>query len=300
MTGAPHRAATPASPPPRTVAQVLAALRRRLADAGVPTPAVDAELMLRHLTGWSRARLLTAAAEPVPEGLSSRLEPLAARRAAREPLQLLLGTVGFRHLELEVRPGVFIPRPETETLAGAAIERTHAGGVVLEPCTGSGAVACAVADEMEGGATVVATDSSAAAVALARANAARCGVAVDVVLGDLLAPVDRALRGRVHVLVSNPPYLAAAELAALEPEVRQWDPLRALVSGPTGHEVSDRLIAAAPGWLRPRGWLLLEVDERRARECAARARAAGFDDASVLPDLAGRDRVVAARLPRQR
>lgn len=281
-------------PPVSTVAAALDDLRRRFADAGVPTPAVDAELLVRHLTGWSRSHLLTSAGDPLPVAVADRLEVLAGRRERREPLQLLLGTVGFRHVDLEVRPGVFIPRPETEVLAGEAVARTPAGGIVVEPCTGSGAVACAVAAEVAA-ASVTATDFSVAAVTLARRNAARCGVDVDVRHGDLLAPLGPRLRGRVDVLVSNPPYLASDELADLEPEVARWDPASALVSGRTGHEVSDRLLAEAPAWLRPGGWLLLEVADRRALQCAERARLAGFADVAVLPDLAGRDRLVAAR-----
>lgn len=266
----------------------------RLATAGVPTPRVDAEALVRHVTGWSASRLVTDAAEPVDRGAAERLEGLADRRAAREPLQLILGTVGFRYLELEVREGVFIPRPETEVLAGEAIDRLPDGAVVIEPCTGTGAVACAVASERRG-TTVVATDVSAEAVALARDNARRAGVDVTVALGDLFAPVDADLRGRVDIVVSNPPYLATGELLDLEPEVAGWDPNVALVAGPTGHEVSDRLIAEAPGWLRPGGWLLLEVDAGRARETARRARALGYARAEVIADLTGADRIVAAQ-----
>jgi release factor glutamine methyltransferase len=269
-------------------------LALRLAAAGVPSPEVDAALLLRHVLGWSAARLRVDGEAPIDPAAEARLEDLARRREAREPLQLLIGSVGFRRLDIEVGPGVFIPRPETEVLAGEAIARVPPGGVVVEPCTGTAAVACAVADE-SGAGRVVATDIAPAAVALARANAARCGVAVEVLAGDLLAPVPAALRGRVDVLVSNPPYVAAGELAGLEPEVVDWDPPAALVSGPTGHEVTDRLIAAGVEWLAPRGWLLLEVADVRAVQTATRARAAGLVDVAVLRDLAGRDRVVVAR-----
>lgn len=277
-----------------TVAEARQWTQAHLADAGVPTPAVDATWLIRHVTGWSGGQLRTGAGKQLPAEAWQRLQALARRRAAREPLQLLLGTVAFRYLELEVRPGVFLPRPETEVLAEQAIVRTPAGGVVVEPCTGTGAVACAVAAESQAG-RVLATDCSTAAVALARANARRGGLAVAVAHGDLLGPLEAAWRGRVDVLVSNPPYLAEGELDGLEPEVRDWDPYEALVAGPTGHEISDRLIAAAGGWLRPGGWLLLEVADARAAAAAARASAAGLHEAHVLADLAGRDRIVAAR-----
>lgn len=285
----------PSSASPSTAGDALERLGACLARAGVPTPEVDAEWLACHVTAWSRAELLTRGDQPLDPDAVERLNELGARRAGREPLQLILGSVGFRHLDLAVRPGVFIPRPETETLAGEAIARTPRGGFVVEPCTGTGAVACAVATEAEP-AVVVATDASSAAVSLARENAARYRLEVDVRRGDLLAPVDEQLRGRLHVLVANPPYVASHELASTEPEVHEWEPSEALVAGPTGHEVSDRLIDAALDWLAPGGWLLLEVDERRAEDVRARCVAGGLTDATVVRDPAGRNRVVAARL----
>jgi release factor glutamine methyltransferase len=279
-----------------TVVEAVCAVAARLEAAGVPAPAVDAALLARHVLDWSHTALVLRGGQPLPEDAAARLDELAARRTAREPLQLLLGTAGFRWVDLEVRPGVFVPRPETEVLAGEAVARLPADGVAVEPCTGSGAVACAIAQEVPG-ARVVATDVSPAAVDLARRNAGRLGVRVEVRLGDLLAPVAPGLRGMVDVLVSNPPYLADAELATLEPEVRDHDPRAALVAGPTGHEVTDRLIAAGGAWLRPGGWLLLETADTRARATARRAAAAGLTDVAVLPDLTGRDRVVVARRP---
>lgn len=243
---------------------------------------------------WPRARLRTSADVQLGEPALEQIRVAARRRAQREPLQLIVGSVGFRHLDIEVRPGVFIPRPETEVLAGLAVERTPAGGVVVEPCTGTGAVACAVATEASP-AVVVATDISPAAVALAGDNARRNHAPVTVLQGDILEPVDPALQGAVDVLVCNPPYVAADEMAGLEPELA-WDPVAALVSGPTGDEVVDRLISAAPQWLRPGGWLLLEVDSGRAQSTAGRMRAAAFEDVAVVPDLAGRDRVVMGTL----
>lgn len=277
-----------------TVGEVQGELEELLGAAGVATPGVDAEWMVRHVTGWSRAQLLTATDRQLSSEDLARLRAMGKRRATREPLQLILGSVGFRALDLEVRPGVFVPRPETEVLAGEAIARVPAGGIVVEPCTGTGAVACAIASEADPS-SVVATDISAAAVALAADNAERSGVDVVVARGDLLAPVEPRLRGQVDVLVSNPPYIAEGELAALDPEVAGWDPHRALVAGPTGHEVSDRLIAAAGEWLVPGGWLLLEVAESRAAEAAARAVSTGLTDVATIADLTGRPRIVAAR-----
>jgi release factor glutamine methyltransferase len=277
------------------VREAVAELAGRLGAAGVPTPDVDAELLFRHVLGWSRSELLLRGGEPLPPEAAARLEELGARRATREPLQLIVGSVGFRHLDLLVHPGVFIPRPETEVLAGEAIARVPPGSVVVEPCTGTGAVACAVATEASPR-LVVATDCSRAAVVLARENAARCGCAdvVDVLSGDLLDPVPTELRGAVDVLVSNPPYLTPEEFTAAEPEVRDWDPPEALVAGPSGTEVAARLISAAGQWLRPGGWLFLEVDPARAAAIAALAHGIGLVEVVIIPDLAGRPRVVAA------
>jgi release factor glutamine methyltransferase len=251
------------------------AVAARLAAAGVPSPEADARWLLQAF-----------AADP------DGLEAAVARRAAREPLQLVLGTAAFRHLELRVRPGVFIPRPETEVLAGLAVDRVPAGGVVVEPCTGTGAIACAVADEAEPS-RVVATDVDAAAVALAGENAAPWPV-VEVLRSHLLVGVDPALRGAVDVLVSNPPYLTPAQVDAADPEVRDHDPHLALVGGDSGWEVIADLVAAAPRWLRPGGWVLLEDDPSRVEQ-TAQALAHHVGPSSVEPDLAGRPRFALAR-----
>ncbi len=157
-----------------------------------------------------------------------------------------------------------------------------------------GAVACAVASETSA-AMVIATDTSPAAVALACANARTLGLDVTVLAGDLLDPVPTDLRGRVDVLVCNPPYLAADELAGLEPEVAGWDPPTALVAGPNGNEVADRLVAQAADWLAPGGWLLLEVDPSRAPAVVAAMRGAGLVDATIVADLTGAARFPVAR-----
>ena len=279
-----------------TVAAARAALRRRFAAAGIPTPDVDADLLVAHVLGVGRGALGALGRADLRPDAARALEVLASRRAAREPLQLLLGTVGFRHLALEVLAGVFVPRPETEVLVDVALARLRVDGVVVEPCTGTGAVALSLAAE-GAAADVVATDRSPAAVALARANAARLGLDVTVLEGDLLEPVPERLRGRVDVLVCNPPYLAEHELAHLEPEVVDWDPVDALVSGATGFEVVDRLLDEAPTWLAPAGALVVEVDPARAPSTAARFAAAGFVDVEVVRDLAGRERIVAGRRP---
>ena len=287
-----------------TVARVAA----RLAAAGVPTPEVDARWLVEHVTA------LTGGCEGCGGAL---LDGLVARRAAREPLQLVLGKTWFRELELRCAPGVFIPRPETEIVAGVAIgeARRHATPVVAEPCTGTGAIALSVAVEVPW-ARVVATDLDPAAVDLARDNLARvlAGEAgpplladqVEILHGDLLAPLRSPgahqawaphLRGALDVLVSNPPYLPAADRGSWHPEVAAHDPDAALVGGEDGHEVVDRLLRAAATWLRPGGLVVLEIDERRGPDARAAATAAGLVDVRIVVDLTGADRAVTARRP---
>lgn len=258
----------------------------RLAAAGVPSPDVDARWLVDHVTtnGIADARAL---------------EPLVVRRVAREPLQRILGTSAFRHVEVVVAPGVFVPRPETEVVAGAAIDAVHRARLrtptptCVDLCTGSGVIALAVATEAAP-VRVVATDRDAAAVAATTANAADAGVRVEVHVGDLFRPLPDDLRGDVDVLVSNPPYLPAADVDSWEPEVRDHDPRAALVGGVDGHEVVDRILDAAGTWLAPGGRVIVEIDDRRGDDAVRRARAAGLDDVRLLPDLTGRDRAVVA------
>jgi release factor glutamine methyltransferase len=263
----------------------------RLAAAGIPAARAEARWLVEHAT---------ATATP------GRLEALVTRRLAGEPLQLLLGRWPFRTVELTLEAGVFVPRPETEVVAGFAIDHARRLGrpvLAAEPCTGSGAISCALVAEVDG-IEVVATDLDPRAVALARRNLAevrgRSGAVArrsraEVHLGDLLDPLPEHLRGRLDLLVANPPYLPVADRAAMAPEVVEHDPAAALFGGVDGHEVVDRLLAEAGDWLAPGGLLVVEIDDRRGGEAAERARAAGLDEVRVAPDLAGRDRALLAR-----
>ena len=279
--------------------EVFAAVRHRLAAAGVPSPGVDARWLIEHVVAGAGAGAGAGARPVLTRGSpADRLEALVARRAAREPLQLVLGTAAFRTIEVACRPGVFIPRPETEVVAGVAIDRARqraAGALVVEPCTGSGAIACAVAVEVPG-VRVLATDLDPAAVDLARHNArATAPERIEVRHGDLLDPLDASLRGHLDVLVANPPYLPATDRGTWAPEVGDHDPPAALIGGPDGHEVVDRLLALAVEWLAPGGSVVLEIDERRGAQAAAVARTAGLGDVEVRRDLTGADRVLVAR-----
>jgi len=280
--------------------ELLDRVATRLATAGVPSPTVDARWLVEHVVEMAGSCEGSGAA---------LLDGLVARRAAREPLQLVLGRTWFRELELRCAPGVFIPRPETEVVAGVAIDEARGldAPIVAEPCTGTGAIALSVAVEVPG-ARVVATDLDAAAVDLARDNLGRvrageAGAAlvadqVEFLPGDLLAPLAVDLRGRLDVLVSNPPYLPAADRGTWEREVADHDPDRALVGGPDGHEVVVRLLELAVDWLRPGGLVVLEIDERRDEHARSAAHDAGLVEVDLVRDLTGAQRAVRARRAR--
>lgn len=257
---------------------------------GVDSPRETAEILLMNLLDLDRAGLYTRA-----EGLGTddarRFGRSLCQRCSGVPLQHLTGEQGFLDLVLTVRPGVFVPRPETEVLVVRALEtlERRAAPVVVDVGTGTGAVALAIKHARDD-ARVLATDRSEDAVALARENAGRLHLEVEVRLGDLLAPLPGELRGAVDLIVSNPPYIAHEEYADLPPEVRQ-DPYEALIGGTDVHR---RLAEAAPAWLRPGGWIVLEIGASQGQEVGTYL-ANPFSSVEVLPDLAGRDRVVRAR-----
>jgi release factor glutamine methyltransferase len=294
-----------------TLVAVAAEVAERLARAGVASPEVDARWLVRAASGRDPRSAPEAGLEP---GAAARLEEMVARRAAREPLQLIVGSTAFRTLELACSPGVFIPRPETEILAGLAIDAARAAisargaALVIEPCCGTGAVALSVAVEVVG-AQVQAADISAAALRCARANlealhaggagavsaaSAPVGERVQLHEGALLEAFDDGLRGRIDVLVANPPYLPTSDLELLPLEVSQHDPHAALFGGTHGHELVDELIRAATIWLAPAGTLLLELDVRRGEDAVTVARRAGLHDVRLEADLAGAPRFLVA------
>jgi release factor glutamine methyltransferase len=263
-----------------------------LARHGIESARPEAEVLLIHLAGTDRAGLY-AAGRVEPEVARSFARALCARGGGT-PLQHLTGRQSFFGLDLEVRPGVFVPRPETEVLVEVALEALageHEPRVV-DVGTGTGAVALAVKQHLPG-AEVVAVDQSEEAVDLARDNAVRLGLDVSVRRGDLLGPLPAAWRGTVALIVSNPPYVEVAAYPDLPREVRA-DPVEALVGGT---EVHRRLAGEAGTWLAPGGWLILEIGEGQAAEVRAILDRAGLAGAEVVPDLTGRNRVVRARLP---
>ncbi len=266
--------------------ELLAATTARLAAAGCETPGVDAEILLAHVLGRSRSELRASLDDDVGEREVAALEELVARREAREPLAYVLGEWGFRRLTLFVDPRVLVPRPETEVVVErclalvAEIEEPR----VLDVGTGSGAIALAVADEHPG-ARVTAIDSSRDALDVARANAVRTGLEIQLEEMDLH---DGLPAGPWDLVVSNPPYVRPEELASLEPEVRDWEPRAALV----GVGATEAIARAGLGVLRPGGALVLEVADGDARRVAELLWSLGYGRIRITPDLAGRDRVV--------
>lgn len=287
---------------------LVAEVADRLERAGVPTPDVDAR--------WIVDAMVDRFGPDLAGCDAGVLDALVERRAARVPLQLVLGHTTFRWVEVACRAGVFVPRPETEVVAGVAIDAAREAGDaprVVEPCTGTGAIALAVASEVPG-ARVAASDRSDSAVGLARENLETLqrgatpepwrpgpwlapGAQVTVTQAEVPTAVPSAWRGAVDVLVCNPPYLPAADTGTWQPEVGEHDPLDSLVGGPDGHEVVDALLALAPQWLRPGGTVVVEIDDRRGGDAVAHARAAGLVDVRIVPDLTGRDRAVTGRTP---
>ena len=271
-------------------AEVVTRAADYLSRHGVESPRDTAEALLQYFLGTDRAGLYART-----EGLDSRTARLFGRALCQRchgvPLQYLTGEQQFLDLVLGVAPGVFVPRPETEVLVERALDVLPGSPpTVVDVGTGTGAVALAI-KRRRPDATVVATDVSEDAVAVARANASRHGLEVEVLLGDLLDPVARELRGRVDLVVSNPPYVTEEEYRDLPAEVRA-EPYEALVGG---LDVHRRLAEEGSRWLRPGGWLVMEIGAAQGGDVGALLEE-HFTDVVILPDLAGRDRVVRGRL----
>ena len=287
------------------VRTLLSTATDRLAAAGVPSPRADAEVLLAHALGVERSQLgvLAALGRDVEPAVTGRFAALLEERADRVPLQHLTGRAGFRDLDLAVGPGVFVPRPETEGVAQLAVDEARrlvaAGGrpVVVDLCTGSGAIALAVASEVPG-ARVHAVELDPLAHAWAQRNvertAALLGTDVDLRLGDA-GTAFGDLDGTVDVVVSNPPYVPPGAVPQ-EREVAEHDPEVALYGGgPDGLEVPRRVVAAAARLLRPGG--LAVVEHAEVQESAARRMFDGvsWDDVGSHRDLTGRPRSTTAR-----
>lgn len=272
-----------------TLREVLESVEERLADAGIATSRVDAEILAGHVLRISRSALHGHGRVLTPSELAL-IEALVERRATREPLQYVLGEWGFRRLTLKVDARALIPRPETEVVVEGvlALLEQRAAPAVLDVGTGSGAIALAIADEHPG-ARVLGIDRSAAAVALARENAERCALEVEFECRDLF---DGLPPGPWDLVVSNPPYVPLADHDTLAPEVRDWEPAEALFA--TG--ATEAIARGALAVLKEGGALVLEVGDGQTAEVVALLEAFGYSDIRVTQDLSGRERVVAGAL----
>lgn len=272
----------------------------RLSAAGVPTPDVDAELLAAHVLGLSRGALAAAMirGDGMPEPAASAFESLIARRAAREPLQHLTGSAPFRHLELRVGPGVFVPRPETEMVAQLAIDALRAAAapepVAVDLGTGSGALALAMATEVPH-ARVHAAENSVDAFIWAKENFAAHAPHARLAFVDL-ADAFPELDGAVSVLVSNPPYVPDDAIPR-DPEVRFWDPPAALYGGRDGLDVVRVLSHVAQRLLHPGGTLVIEHGEWQGAPIRDLLTADGWRGAATHRDLTLRDRATTAIRP---
>lgn len=269
--------------------QVIDAAEAALTEAGVGSPRIDAELLAAHAAGTERGRLLFA--ETGPE-FEQRFGTLVAQRAKRVPLQHLTGTAAFGPVTVHVGPGVFIPRPETEAMLEWAVgQRLSGKPIIVDLCTGSGALALALSKHWPD-ARVIAVDDSDDALAYARRNTA--GTPVELVAADVTAPGLLAeLDGQVDLIVANPPYIPDG--TALEPEVAEHDPSHALFGGPDGMAVIDRIVELSARLLRVRGRCAVEHDDTTSA-CTVEAftRTGRFGDVTARHDLTGRPRFVTA------
>jgi release factor glutamine methyltransferase len=283
-----------------TVAEALARAEARLTEAGIDSAALDAELLLRHATGWDGARVIADGPRPLPAEAEPVFNRLVESRAARRPLQHLTGRRCFWRQELFVTPDVLVPRPETELLVEAALDviRDVARPIVVDVGTGSGCIAFALAAERPD-ALVHATDISSPALAVARENARRLGLEDRVCFhqGDLLEPL-LPLAGRLALVACNPPYVGRDEKDSLAPEVRDHEPEIALFP-PSDDRLSiyRRLGPEAERALRPGAALVVEVGAGMAEDVARVLQASGLSMRRVLTDLTGIPRTLVAVRP---
>ncbi len=268
------------------LAEGTAALRA----AGVPNPRREALRLWEELTGESSAARVLRLEQSAVGSSVAAFRSGVARRVVGEPLAHVTGTIGFRHLTLGIDRRALIPRPETEGLVDVLLSRVREGRVA-DVGTGSGCLALSLATE--GRFSLVAgVELMAGALELARENQARVGAPVQLLRGDLCAPLGP---GSFDALISNPPYLTAREYDALDSTVRDWEPKAALVSGPDGLDATGRLLEQGRGVLREGGWIALEVDCTRAADGARRATALGWTEVAIHADLFGRERYLLAR-----
>jgi release factor glutamine methyltransferase len=275
-----------------SVREVLAESARRLA-AVTETPELEAALLAGCAWGWNRTRLIMNASETAE---TDSLEPLILRRLAHEPVAYILGNWEFFSLEFKVVPPLLVPRPETEHLVEVALDFLgDQRGRVLDLCTGTGCIILSIAKNARGG-EWWASDLNPLAVSTAQANASRHGVSLNLVEGDLFAPLPDTA-APFDVIVSNPPYVEDGDWEGLAPDIRNFEDPLALLSGGDGLDCIRRIVTEATDWLVPGGLLALEMGERQGPALRGLLERAGYEDIKITKDLAGHDRIASGRRP---
>ena len=276
-----------------TIRRVLDWTREYLTEKGVENARRETEWLLAAALGLDRVGIYVNFDKPLTDQELAACRAFVARRAKREPLQYILGTQEFRGLEFMVNRAVLIPRHDTEVLVEEALKRIPPRARILDIGVGSGCIIVSLANSHPQ-ANIWGVDTSPDALAVARSNAEHHGVTVHLVEGSLFEPFpDRIF----DVIVSNPPYIPTADLAALQPEVKDYEPCGALDGGADGLDYYRSMIPAAPAHLERGGWLLVEVGVRQAAAVSGMFSAAGFIDCFTATDPAGIERVVGGCIP---
>lgn len=275
-----------------TTLKVLTWTKEYLVGKGVENARLEAEWLLCEALSLDRVGLYLNFDKPLSDAELATFRQMVARRAKREPLQHILGTQEFMGLEFKVSPAVLIPRHDTETLVQEALRVAPQAAAVLDIGSGSGCVAVALAKKLPG-AAVISVDISADALELAAQNAALNGVQVDFRHGSLFEPVQGE---SFDLIVSNPPYIPTADLAGLEPEVRDFEPGTALDGGVDGLDFYRQIVAQAPAHLSPQGWLLVEIGIGQDGQVKELFASAGFSAIFTAKDPGGIERVVGGQI----
>jgi release factor glutamine methyltransferase len=281
-----------------TVGAALDGTEARLAAAGCVSADAEARWLLEEVLELPAGGAAASRPRPLPPEAARALEAMVARRVAGEPLQYLIGWAPFGALRIQVGPGVFVPRPETELVAYRAathLREAASPATAVDLCTGSGAIACFLAEAVPGS-RVLATELDAAALVWARRNLD--GRAVELLEGDLDEPLPDELRSGVDVLVANVPYVPRDAIPLLPHDVRVHEPRVALDGGPDGLDVLRAVVARAGRWLAPGGWLVCEIGDDQDVAAAGLLTGAGLQDVAIRPDLTGRNRMAEGRWPR--
>jgi release factor glutamine methyltransferase len=283
-----------------TVAEAIQKATARLLALEIPNARLDAEVILGHALGRDRAWILIHMQDQLDDQGNRIFERDIERRSVREPLQYITGTQEFWGLPFKVTPAVLIPRPETELVVETAIKAANrkATPVIIDLCTGSGCIAISLAKELPH-ARIFATERSDAALDIARQNARQNSVGdrVRFLAGDLFGPLEEMdLRTNIDIIVANPPYIRSDELLTLQPEVRDFEPEMALIAGKEGTEIAERIILQSPEYVKPGGFLVMEMGIGQADALKKTIDETGkYGLIEVLKDLAGIERVIVAQ-----